>query len=109
MAHKHIELVFDALTSPNNLGNDAGVLQAAAEQGGHVAVSTVPENINARLWVNELERVGRVGLIMVTSRLSPRATPAAGRGGLAAQFSSIPSTRSISHCRASGQATGRAG
>ena len=71
MAHKHIELVFDALTSPNNLEMMRGVLQAAAEQGGHVAVSTVPENVNARLWVNELERVGRVGLIMVTSRLSP--------------------------------------
>src|SRR5207342_3763671 len=36
----------------------------------HVAVSTVPENVNARHWVNELERVGRAGLIMVTSRLS---------------------------------------
>jgi LacI family transcriptional regulator, galactose operon repressor len=70
MAHKHIELVFDALTSPNNLAMMRGVLRAAAEQGGHVAVSTVPENVNARHWVNELERVGRVGLIMVTSRLS---------------------------------------
>jgi LacI family transcriptional regulator len=70
MAHKHIELVFDALTNPNNLEMMRGVLQAAAEQGGHVAVSTVPENVNPRQWVNELDRVGRVGLIMVTSRLS---------------------------------------
>jgi LacI family transcriptional regulator len=70
MAHRHIELVFDALTSPNNLEMMRGVLQAAAEQGGHVAVSTVPENVNPRLWVNELERAGRVGLIMVTSGLS---------------------------------------
>ena len=70
MAHKHIELVFDALTNPNNLEMMRGVLQAAAEQGGHVALSTVPENVNPRQWVNELERVGRVGLIMVTSRLS---------------------------------------
>jgi LacI family transcriptional regulator len=70
MAHRHIELVFDALTNPNNLEMMRGVLQAAAEQGGHVAVSTVPENVNPRLWVNELDRVGRVGLIMVTSRLS---------------------------------------
>jgi LacI family transcriptional regulator, galactose operon repressor len=70
MAHKHIELVFDALTNPNNLAMMRGVLQAAAEQGGHVAVSTVPENVNPRQWVNELERVGRVGMIMVTSRLS---------------------------------------
>lgn len=70
MAHRHIELVFDALTSPNNLEMMRGVLQAAAEQGGHVAVSTVPENVNPRLWVNELDRVGRVGLIMVTSGLS---------------------------------------
>jgi LacI family transcriptional regulator len=70
MAHKHIELVFDALTTPNNLELMRGVLQAAAEQGSHVAVSTVPENVNPRQWVNELDRVGRVGLIMVTSRLS---------------------------------------
>jgi LacI family transcriptional regulator len=70
MAHKHIELVFDALTNPNNLAMMRGVLQAAAEQGGHVAVSTLPENLNPRHWVNELQRSGRVGLIMVTSRLS---------------------------------------
>jgi LacI family transcriptional regulator len=70
MAHRHIELVFDALSNPNNLDMMRGVLQAAAEQGGHVAVSTVPENVNPRLWVNELDRVGRAGLIMVTPRLS---------------------------------------
>ena len=70
MAHKHIELVFDALTNPNNLEMMRGVLQAATEQGSHVAVSTIPENVNPRQWVNELDRVGRVGLIMVTSRLS---------------------------------------
>ena len=70
MAHKHIELVFDALTNPNNLEMLRGVLQAAAEQGSHVVVSTIPENVNPRQWVNELDRVGRVGLIMVTSRLS---------------------------------------
>ena len=34
MAHRHIELVFDALTNPNNLEMMRGVLQAAAEQGG---------------------------------------------------------------------------
>jgi LacI family transcriptional regulator len=70
MAHKHIELVFDALTNPNNLDIMRGVVQAATEHGGHVAVSTVPENVNPRLWMNELDRVGRVGLIMVTSRLT---------------------------------------
>jgi LacI family transcriptional regulator, galactose operon repressor len=70
MAHKHIELVFDALTNPNNLEMMQGVLQAAAGQGSHVAVSTIPENVNPRQWVNELDRVGRVGLIMVILRLS---------------------------------------
>jgi LacI family transcriptional regulator len=70
MARKHIELVFDALTNPNNLEIMRGVVQAATEQGSHVAVSTVPENVNPRLWMNELDRVGRVGLIMVTSRLT---------------------------------------
>ncbi|HEX3205925.1 MAG TPA: substrate-binding domain-containing protein, partial [Propionibacteriaceae bacterium] len=29
-----------------------------------------PENMNARQWIHELERVGRAGVIMVTSRLT---------------------------------------
>ncbi len=70
MAHRHIELVFDALNNPNNLAMMKGVIQAATQQGGHVAVSTVAENVDARQWVNELKRVGRAGIIMVTSRLS---------------------------------------
>ena len=71
LAHKHIELVFDALTNPNNLEMMAGIISAAGEHGGHVAVSTLPEHLNARSWVNELQRVGRAGLIMATSRLTP--------------------------------------
>jgi LacI family transcriptional regulator len=70
MAHKHVELVFDALNNPNNLAMMKGVIQAATEDGSHVAVSAVGENINARQWVNELKRTGRAGIIMVTSRLS---------------------------------------
>jgi LacI family transcriptional regulator len=70
MAHKHIELVFDALNNPNNLAMMKGVIQAATEHASHVAVSTVAEDINARQWVNELKRTGRAGIIMVTSRLS---------------------------------------
>jgi LacI family transcriptional regulator len=70
MAHKHIELVFDALNNPNNLALMKGVVRAATEHRSHVAVSTVGANVNARQWVNELERVGRAGIIMVTSRLS---------------------------------------
>jgi LacI family transcriptional regulator len=70
MAHKAIELVFDALDNPNNLAMMNGVLEAAAEEGGHVAVSTMDDSVSASQWVNELSRVGRAGLIMVTSRLS---------------------------------------
>jgi DNA-binding LacI/PurR family transcriptional regulator len=70
MAHKHIELVFDALDTPNNLEMMKGVIRAATEHGSHVAVSTVEENASARQWVDELKRVGRAGVIMVTSRLS---------------------------------------
>ena len=69
-AHRHIELVFDALRNPNNLEILREIIKAAAEHGGHVAVSTVPENMNARQWIHELERVGRAGVIMVTSRLT---------------------------------------
>ena len=69
-AHKHVELVFDALNNPNNLEMMRGIIAAAEEHGGHVAVSTLPENLNTRAWVNELERVGRAGLIIATSHLT---------------------------------------
>ena len=69
-AHKHVELVFDALSNPNNLEMMRGIIAAAQEHGGHVAVSTLPENLNTRAWVNELERVGRAGLIIATSHLT---------------------------------------
>jgi LacI family transcriptional regulator len=69
-AHRHIELVFDALRNPNNLEILREIIKSAAEHGGHVAVSTLPENMNARQWIHELERVGRAGVIMVTSRLT---------------------------------------
>ena len=71
LAHKHIELVFDALENPNNLEILREIIKAAAEHSSHVAVSTLPENMNARQWIHELERVGRAGVIMVTSRLTP--------------------------------------
>jgi LacI family transcriptional regulator len=70
LANKHIELVFDALLNPNNLEILRGILPAAAEHGSHVAVSCLPEKVNARQWVNELARVGRAGLILVTSQLT---------------------------------------
>jgi LacI family transcriptional regulator, galactose operon repressor len=70
MARGHIELVFDALDNPNNLEMMKGIISEATELGGHIAVSTMAANVNARQWVNELKRVGRVGIIMVTSRLS---------------------------------------
>ena len=69
-AHRHIELVFDALRNPNGLEILREIIKTAAEHGGHVAVSTLPENMNARQWIHELERVGRAGVIMVTSRLT---------------------------------------
>ena len=58
-AHRHIELVFDALRNPNNLEILREIIKAAAEHGGHVAAGTVPENMNARQWIHELERVGQ--------------------------------------------------
>ena len=70
LANKHIELVFDALTNPNNLEMLRGILPVAAEHGSRVAVSLLPENVNARQWANELARAGRAGLIMVTSQLT---------------------------------------
>jgi DNA-binding LacI/PurR family transcriptional regulator len=69
LASKHIELVFDALRNPNNLEIMKGIIEAADEQGGHVAVSILPQEVNARHWIHELERFGRAGVIMVTSRL----------------------------------------
>jgi LacI family transcriptional regulator len=71
LAHKHIELVFDALNNPNNLAMMRAIINAAEEHGGHVVVSVLPRDVDARKWVHELDRVGRAGLIIVTSRLTP--------------------------------------
>jgi LacI family transcriptional regulator len=65
-----VELVLDDFESPNNLEMLRGILRGAAANGAHVGISTLPENVNARHWVNELERAGCSGVIMVTSRLS---------------------------------------
>jgi LacI family transcriptional regulator len=70
LAQKHIELVFDAMRNPNNLEILSGVIEAAEEHDSHVAVSVLPQQVNARQWIHELERLGRAGVIMVTSRLS---------------------------------------
>ena len=70
MAHIHIELVFDALVTPNNLEITRGIVEAASEQGAHVAISTLPADLDVRPWINELERLGRAGLVIVTARLS---------------------------------------
>ena len=56
--------------NPNNLEIMSGIIEAADEQSGHVAVSILPPNVNTRHWIHELERFGRAGVIMVTSRLS---------------------------------------
>ena len=51
LATKHIELVFDALRNPNNLEIMTGIIEAADEQGGNVAVSILPPDVNARQWI----------------------------------------------------------
>jgi LacI family transcriptional regulator len=71
LANKHIELVFDALVNPNNLEMLAGILPVAEEYDSHVAVSSLPEKVDFRQWANDLSRVGRAGLILVTSQLTP--------------------------------------
>jgi LacI family transcriptional regulator len=70
MEHKTVELVFDALNNANNLEMLKGVLRAAEVEGCHVAVSTQPPDLNVRRWVNELQRIGRAGTIIATSRLT---------------------------------------
>jgi LacI family transcriptional regulator len=78
----HVELTFDALVTPNNLEILRGVVDAATSHGTHVAVSTGPAEVNTTLWVNELERVGRSGLIMVTSRLNAEQQKSLNESGL---------------------------
>jgi len=69
-ATKHIELTFDALVTPNNLEMMRGVVEAMTSRNIHVAVSLYPPEIRSHLWINELERAGRGGVILVTSRLT---------------------------------------
>jgi LacI family transcriptional regulator len=65
-----VELTFDSLENPNSLDLVRGVVAAATQHGGRVAVSTLAADVDPARWVDGLRTLGRTGLVLVTSRLS---------------------------------------
>ena len=79
-ATKRIELTFDALVTPNNLEMMRGVVEAMTSRNIHVAVGLYPPEIRSHLWINELERAGRGGVVLVTSPTHQGAAEPSWRG-----------------------------
>ncbi|MBL7255597.1 LacI family DNA-binding transcriptional regulator [Paractinoplanes lichenicola] len=71
-ATRTVEVVFDAMRTPNNLDILFGALEAAAAGGVEVVVGTVPEDPLGAAWARRMAAAHREGLILVTSEINSR-------------------------------------
>jgi LacI family transcriptional regulator len=71
-AARTVDLVFDAMRTPNNLDILHGALEAAAAEDVDVVVGTVPADPLGAAWARRLSAAGREGLILVTSSINPQ-------------------------------------
>ena len=67
-----LDLVFDALHAPYTLEVIRGVVEACSERDLEVVVGTVPDDPGGATWARRLARAQRLGLVLVTSRVSPQ-------------------------------------
>ncbi len=67
-----VDLVFDAMRTPNNLDILHGALEAAAAEDVDVVVGTVPRDPLGAAWARRLASARREGLILVTSTINPQ-------------------------------------
>ncbi|WP_308121114.1 LacI family DNA-binding transcriptional regulator [Paractinoplanes bogorensis] len=65
-----VEMVFDAMKTPNNLDILHGALEAATAEGVDVVVGTVPEDPLGAAWARRMTAAHREGLILVTSEIN---------------------------------------
>jgi LacI family transcriptional regulator, galactose operon repressor len=69
---RSLDLVFDALESPNNLEIIRGVTEAASEASVAVVVGVIPDDPLGATWSRRVATAQREGVILVTSTLSPQ-------------------------------------
>ncbi|MDY7086231.1 MAG: substrate-binding domain-containing protein [Actinomycetota bacterium] len=67
-----VEVVFDAMRSPNNLDILHGALEAAGVESVDVVVGTVPQDPLGAAWARRMATAHREGLILVTSEINPQ-------------------------------------
>ncbi|GAB2587024.1 transcriptional regulator [Paractinoplanes abujensis] len=67
-----VEVVFDAMRTPNNLDILFGALEVADAGGVEVVVGTVPEDPLGAAWARRMATARREGLILVTSEINSR-------------------------------------
>ncbi len=67
-----VDLVFDAMRTPNNLDIIDGAIEAAGAEGVDVVVGTVPEDPMGAAWARRTAAAQREGLILVTSAINPQ-------------------------------------
>ncbi|MEU4242173.1 substrate-binding domain-containing protein [Actinoplanes sp. NPDC026619] len=69
-AVRTIDLVFDALESPNNLEIIRGATEAASAEDFHVVVDVAPDDPLGAAWARRMAAARREGLILVTSEIN---------------------------------------
>jgi LacI family transcriptional regulator len=67
-----VDLVFDAMQTPNNLEIVRGALEAAAADDVDVVVGIAPDDPLGAAWARRMAAAQREGLILVTSSINPQ-------------------------------------
>ena len=70
VAARTVELVFDAMQTPNNLDIMHGALEAASAEQVDVVVGILPEDPLGAAWARRMAAARREGLILVTSDIN---------------------------------------
>ena len=71
-ATRTVEVVFDAMRTPNNVEILRGALEAASAEEVDVVVDIVPDDPLGAAWARRTAAARRAGLILVTSAINPQ-------------------------------------
>jgi LacI family transcriptional regulator len=71
-AARTVELVFDAMETPNNLEIVRGAVEAATAEEVDVVVGLIPDDPLGAAWARRTANARREGIILVTSSITPQ-------------------------------------
>jgi len=71
-AARTVELVFDAMQTPNNLEIVRGAIDAASAEEVHVVVALMPDDPLGAAWARRVTNAQHEGMILVTSSINPQ-------------------------------------